>query len=141
MVRHEYKNFALNLPNNWLYEKEEGDIEACFDPTSKSTLRIHLMKLRPPVNASQAEKIKVLTGGLQYTFTDFGYMLTIANVFQKHKNNDIDLITWRIIKLPENGEADIALLSYTVLSVEKDSEKERGIINDLEKSFKEAVFN
>lgn len=66
LINHQYKNLLIPLPLNWVYELEEGDLEACFDPKSQSTLRLHIIKSIPPKEEAFEENIKSLTANQPY---------------------------------------------------------------------------
>ncbi|MFA6554546.1 MAG: hypothetical protein WCS89_03490 [Candidatus Paceibacterota bacterium] len=145
MVKHQYKNLILDLPKNWVYEKEQGDIESCFDPNSKSTFRINVMQMKSPEDWSKETRIKSLVSAfasnLDYIVTSRGYFLTKIQLKEtSDQGNKISLFSWRIIQLFDNGHANVAVLTYTILSNERDSKEEKDVITKLENSFAEATF-
>ena len=131
--------FTLDLPENWVYEKEQDDIEACFDTKSQCTLHIYLIQVKGPEGSTKEEKIKSLTGGLDYTLTNLGYFPTDSQTKETiEQNNKLTVFSWRLIQMFGSNEANVIILTYTVLTAQKDSEKE--MIGELEKSFKDAIF-
>jgi len=117
---------------------EEGDQQACFDPKSQSTLRINIVEAIPPHLETEEKSIALLTDGQPYTTTLNGCLLT-SPVSKDHieDGNHITLITWRLINIA--GEKKIlAILTYTVLSEEKDSVKEKGILDLIENTLNNA---
>ncbi len=134
LVKHQYKNLVIKLPVNWKYELEEGDLEACFDPKSQSTLRLHVIKAVSQKDETSEESINSLTGSNPYVITLKGYLSTkptYSNTTESGKN--ITLITWKLINII-GDEKIIAVLTYTVLSEEKDSNQEKGMIAMIESS-------
>ncbi|MDB4918959.1 hypothetical protein [Mucilaginibacter sp.] len=133
-INHQHKNLLISLPLNWKYEFEEGDQEACFDPKSQSTLRLNVIKVTPPEGKTPEENIKDLTVNQPYVTTSKGYLLTKPAYRESLEDgNNITLVTWKLINY-DGDEKTIAVLSYTVLSEEKDSEQEKEIFNLLENS-------
>lgn len=129
---------VIQLPVSWKYELEEGDLEACFDPKSQSTLRLHIIKASSPADKTSDENIKSLTGNQSYVTTLKGYLLTKptrSDTTESGKN--ITIITWKLIN-PTGDEKIIAVLTYTILSEEKDSEQEKGMIAILESSLNDS---
>ena len=138
LIKHQYKNLVISLPSNWKYELEEGDLEACFNPKSQSTLRVHIIKAISNEDKNSEESIKSLTSGNPYGYTKKWHLLTkpsFSETVEGGKN--ITLITWRLIN-NEKNEKIVAVLTYTVLSNEKDTEQEKGIISLVENSLQEA---
>ncbi|MEK7645117.1 MAG: hypothetical protein AAB391_02260 [Patescibacteria group bacterium] len=134
LVEHQYKNLVIPLPANWKYELEKGDLEACFDLKSQSTLRLHVMKAVPPKDKTSEENIKSLTGNQSCTTTLKGYLLTKPTYSDTTESGiNITLVTWKLIN-PTGDEKIIAAVTYTVLSEEKDSEQEKGMIAMIESS-------
>lgn len=134
LVKHQYKNLVIKLPANWKYELEEGDLEACFDPKSQSTLRLHVIKAVSQKDKTLEENINSLTGNQPYVATLKEYLLTkptYSDIAENGKN--ITLITWKLINLI-GDEKIIAILTYTVLSEEKDSDQEKEMIAMIESS-------
>jgi hypothetical protein len=141
MIKHQYKNITLDLPKNWVYKKEQGDIEACFDPQSQSTLRIHLMQVKAPEGSSEEKRIKSLTGGLDYTLTKLGYFITNPQIKETvEQNNKLTVFSWRLIQILNSDGANIIILTYTILATQKDSEQEKKMVKELQNSFEEATF-
>ena len=131
-INHQYKNLLIPLPLNWEYELEEGDLEACFDPKSQSTLRLHIIKSIPPKEETFEENIKSLTANQPYVTTPKGYLLTNRAYRESIEvGKDITLVTWKLINYV-GDEKLIAVLTYTVLSGEKDSAREKEILNLIE---------
>jgi len=129
LVKHEFKNLLISLPSNWKYLMEEGDQQACFDPKSQSTLRINIIELIPPDSEPGDKGITLLTGGQAYTTTLKGCLLTNpVNNDYIDGGNHITLITWRLANVSAEKKV-LAILTYTVLSEEKDSVQERGILD------------
>ena len=138
LVEHRFKKLLISLPSNWEYSMEEGDQQACFDPKSQSTLRINIVEAIPPHLETEEKSIALLTDGQPYTTTLNGCLLT-SPVSKDHieDGNHITLITWRLINIA--GEKKIlAILTYTVLSEEKDSVKEKGILDLIENTLNNA---
>ena len=126
LITHQYKNLIIALPAHWQYESEGEDQEACFDPKSKSSLRFNIMEAIPPEGISEDENLKLLIAGLPYATTVHGTILA-GPAYKESEDNGvmIMLITWRLIK----PEKTIAVITYTVLSAEKDSASEKKTLN------------
>ena len=140
LQKHQYKYLTVSLPSNWQYELENTDTEACFDPTSKSTLRISFIEVRPPENITEEQNINALTFDQAYTYTKNKYILTNSSCDSAvDNNNDLTVITWMLIDNFDYIKI-VAIITYTVLSAEKDTVKEKDIINLIENSLKEAEF-
>ncbi len=138
LQKHQYKYLTISLPSNWQYELEDLDIEACFDPNSQSTLRISFIKARPPKNITEEENIATLTSNQPYVYTKNKYILTNSSCCNTQENNiDLVVITWMLI---DNSDLIkiAAIITYTILSSEKDTAKEKGVINLIENSLNEA---
>lgn len=138
LVKHQYKNLHISLPSNWEYELEEGDLEACFDPKSQSTLRLHIIKAIAPKGETPEESMKSLTANQPYVTTSKGYLLT-NRTYQESVDGgkNITLVTWKLINYVGDKKL-IAVLTYTVLSKEKDSAKEKEIFSLIENSLQNA---
>jgi len=140
-VLHQYKGLSISLPESWRYELEEGDQEACFDPKSQSTLRLHIIKAIPPKETSSEENIKTLTADNPYTITYREFLLTNPTHVEAVDNQEhITIITWRLIN-DTNYEKTMAIVTYTVLSSEKDTEYEKGVLNMIENSLKTCMLS
>jgi len=138
LVEHWFKNLLISLPSSWAYSMEEDGQQACFDPKSQSTLRINIIEAIPPYLETVDESIAFLTDGQPYTTTLKGFLLTspVSNDYME-EGNHITLITWRLINIA--GEKKIlAILTYTVLSEEKDSVEEKGIVDLIENTLNNA---
>jgi len=137
-TNHQYKNLLISLPSNWKYELEEGGQEACFDPESQSTLRFNVIKAVPPEGITAEENIKSLTAEQSYIITSKGYILTSPGYKESVEgDHHITLITWKLIN-NAGDEKIIAVVTYTVLSKEKDSPQEKEISNLIENSLQNA---
>ncbi|WP_162997105.1 hypothetical protein [Mucilaginibacter kameinonensis] len=111
----------INLPAHWQYEFEGENQEACFDPKSKSTLRFNIIEVIPPPGITEEENLKFLIADLSYATTVHGNLLAGPAYKESDDNGTmITLITWRLIK----PERTMAVITYTVLSAEKDSSSE-----------------
>ena len=75
-VNHQYKNLRISLPSHWAYELEKDGIEACFDPNSQSTLRLHIIKANQPTGMTDEENKKSLTANQPFLVTVKGLILT-----------------------------------------------------------------
>lgn len=141
LVNHQYKNLVIALPESWKYEPEEEDQEACFDPKSQSTLRINIIKAIPPKGAPPEENIKNLTDNQQFVTTSKGYLLTAPSYSKSiDLGKKITLISWRLVN-NAGHEKIIVVFTYTVLTEEKESTKEKGIINLIESSLQNALIS
>jgi len=129
LIKHRFKNLRISLPSNWNYSMEEGGQQACFDPKSQSTLRINVIETIPPNLETVDASIKLLTDGQPYTTTLKGCLLTIpVSSDYIDDGNHITLVTWRLVNV--TGEKKIlTILTYTVLSEEKDSMEEKRILD------------
>ena len=129
IVSHRFKNLLISLPSKWKYVMEDGGQQACFDPKSQSTLRISIIEAISPDLETVDESIMLLTDGQSYTTTVTGCLLTTP-VSSDHidDGNLVTLISWRLIDI-RGRKKIIAVLNYTVLSEEKDSVKEMGILD------------
>jgi len=138
LVKHQFKNLLIFLPSNWKYSMEEGDQEACFDPKSQSTLRINIIRSIALQTANAEESIAFLTDDQPSSTTSKGYFLTnpVSNDYTENDTN-ITLITWRLVKVSDE-EKILAILTYTVLSEEKESEKEKEVLGLIEISLNDA---
>ncbi len=137
-VSHSYKNLTLALPSAWEYELEEGDLEACFDPKSQGTLRLHIIKAVSPENKTAEEDIKSLTSNEPYITTQNGYLLTNSTCTSTTESGkNLTLISRRLINA-KGKEKIIAVLTYTVLTAEKDNSQEKEVLNLIEESLKNA---
>jgi hypothetical protein len=131
----------IALPVNWEYILEQGDQEACFDPKSQSTLRLNIIKAIPPKGIDSEEKIKSITANQQFAITTKGYLLTSPFYSESNEGDEnITLISWRLVNNSGN-EKIIAVVTYTLLSKEKDSAKENEIFNLIENSLKHAELS
>jgi hypothetical protein len=140
LINHQYKNLLISLPLNWEYEFETGDQEACFDLKSQSTLRLNIIKATPPTGMTTEENIKSLTADQPHVTTSKGYLLTGPAYNESIEGNrNITQITWKLINYA-GDEKIVAVLTYTVLSEEKDSPHEKTIFNLLENSLQNAVL-
>ena len=140
-IDHQYKNLRISLPVHWEYELEEGEQEACFDPKSPSTLRLHMIKAIPPEGVSSEENIRSLTADQPYVTTSKGYLLTKPTYSEfVDGSKNITLITWKLINYT-GDEKIIAVVTYTVLSEEKDSVPEKGIFNLIENSLQNSELS
>lgn len=134
---HRYKNLSIDLPGNWEYELEQGDQQACYDPKSQSTLRIHILEVTPPEQTID-QAIQTLTAGIPYHTTSKGLLLTNSTSFDTLEGNqNITLVTWRLIN-HKLMQKIVAVLTYTVLTAEKDSIKEKEIISLIDSSLRSA---
>ncbi|HKG06992.1 MAG TPA: hypothetical protein VKB19_11065 [Pedobacter sp.] len=134
---HRYKNLSIDLPTNWKYELEPGDQQACYDPKSQSTLRIHILLTTPPEQTTD-QGIQTLTAGIPYLTTSKGLLLTNSTSLDTlEENQNITLVTWRLINNKTVPQI-IAVLTYTVLTVEKDSIEENEIISMINNSLQRA---
>lgn len=140
LVEHQYKNLFLFLPSNWIYEKEEGDLEACYDKKSSSTLRLHIITFLMSQNKTpEGDLLKGMDNDINIT-TKNGYTLTNPKYVDYIENgHKIILVTWKLIDNSKE-EKIMAVITYTVLSSEKDSEKEKSQINLIQKSLENAKF-
>lgn len=122
LITHQYKNLVIALPVQWQYEFEGEDQEACFDPKSKSTLRFNIIEVIPPEGISEDENLKILIADLPYATTVHGNLLA-GPAYKESSDNGtmITLVTWRLIK----PEKTMAVITYTVLSAEKNSSSEK----------------
>lgn len=138
LTKHQYKNLTIALPSHWQYELEGNDQEACFDPEIQSTLRFNIVKAVPPTGTTDEENVKFLTADQPYITTAGGYLLT-EPVFKESADsgNNISLITWKLINYT-GAEKIMAVITYTVLSAEKESAQEKEIFNLLENSLQNA---
>lgn len=136
LIGHQFKNLFIQLPSNWEYGIEAGDQEACFDPDAQSTLRFHIIKAVSLTEITTLEKIKSLTLNQPYIVTKNGLLLT-EPVYEATTEDTIDitLITWMLINY-ESIEKIITVATYTVLSAEKDSKREKDVIDLIEKSLR-----
>lgn len=141
LLKHQYKNLLISLPSNWHYEFEEGEQEACFDPKSKSTLRLHIIKAVAHQAGLFEEDLKNLTGNQPYTSTRKGYLLQ-GPLYKESidSGQEIILITWKLINYV-GLEKIIAVLTYTVLKAEKDSTSEKEIFKMIESSLHNAELS
>ncbi len=122
LIIHQYKNLIIALPAHWQYESEGEDQEACFDPKSNSTLRFNIIEAIPPPGITEEENLKLLIADLPYATTVHGNLLAGPAYKESGDNGTmITLITWRLIK----PERMMAVITYTVLSAEKDSSSEK----------------
>lgn len=134
LIKHQYKNLLISLPLNWKYELEEGNQEACFDPKSQSTLRLNIIRGIPLEEMTYEENIKYLTANQPYVTTSKGYLLTNPAYRESIEGGrNITLITWKLINYADD-EKIIVVLTYTVLSEEKDSAHEKEIFNLIKSS-------
>lgn len=135
--KHQYKNLSIALPAHWKYELEEGDQQACYDPKSQSTLRINILKAKPPQQTAD-QTIQSLTDDQPYLSTSKGYLLTHPTYFDTTEGGqNITLVTWRLID-HQPAQKTIAVFTYTILSAELKSEKEKETISMIENSLQEA---
>ncbi|MFC0518049.1 hypothetical protein ACFFGT_27795 [Mucilaginibacter angelicae] len=141
LIKHQYRNLTIVLPSHWQYELEGEDQEACFDPKSQSTLRFNIVKAMPPTGATDEENIKFLTADQPYITTAGGYLLT-GPAFKESvdSGNNISLITWKLINYT-GAEKIMAVITYTILSAEKESAQEKEIFNLLENSLQNAELS
>lgn len=140
-INHRFKNLLISLPSNWEYELEEGDQEACFDPKSQSTLRLHIIKALPPEGTTVEKDIKSLTADLPYVTTSKGFLLTDPTYGESIEGSKrITLITWKLINFTR-GENLMAVVTYTVLSEEKDSAQEKRVISLIENSLQNSELS
>lgn len=143
LVPHRYKALHIDLPSHWQYESEGEDQEACFDPKSQSTLRFNfnIIRVVPPNGTTGEENVKLLTADQPYITTTGGYLLTGPS-FKVSADNSINitLITWRLIN-HVGAEKIMAVITYTVLSAEKESAQEKEIFNLLENSLQNAELS
>jgi hypothetical protein len=141
LINHQFKNLLISLPLHWKFEFEEDGQEACFDPKSKSTLRINIIKAIPPKDANSVEIIKSLTHNQSYITTSKGYLLTDSAYRESVESGyDITLITWRLIN-NSDYERIIAVLTYTVLTAEKELPEEKEIFELIEDSLQSAILS
>jgi hypothetical protein len=140
-LTHHYKGLHIDLPSHWQYESEGEDQEACFDPKSQSSLRFNIIKAIPPQGTTVEENVKFLTADQPYVTTAKGYFLT-GPTFKESvdSGNHITLITWRLINYA-GDEKTMAVVTYTVLSAEKESAQEKEIFNLIENSIKNAELS
>jgi hypothetical protein len=141
LLKHQYKNLLISLPSNWSYEFDGNEQEACFDPKSKSTLRLHIIKAVAHQTVSFEEDLKNLTGNQPYTTTTRGYLLQ-GPLYRESVDNgqEIILITWKLINYV-GLEKIIAVLTYTVLKMEQDSSSEKEIFKMIESSLHNAELS
>lgn len=134
---HQYKNLSIELPSHWEYELEEGELQSCYDPKSQSTLRIHILTAIPP-RQSADDLIEALTNNQPYLTSSKGHLLVGPTYFDTTESEtNITLVTWKLI----NHKAEkklIAVLTYTVLSSEIKSAKEKETISIIENSIQNA---
>lgn len=136
---HHYKNFSIDLPSHWEYELEEGDQQACYDPKSQSTLRIYILTAIPS-RQSADQTIGDLTGNQPHFTTSKGYLLTNPLYLDTTEGGqNITLVTWRLINNNPKQKL-IAVLTYTLLSAEINTEKEKETISMIENSLQNAIF-
>jgi hypothetical protein len=141
LIKHQYKNLLISLPSNWEYELEEGSQEACFDPGSQSTLRLHIIKAIPPPEITTGDNIKFLTANQPHVNTSKGYLLTSPAYSESTESGkNITLVTWKLINCT-GDEKIIAVLTYTVLSKEKDSAQEKEIFIMIENSLQNSELS
>jgi len=141
LVKHRYRNLFIYLPDHWVYDVEQGAQEACYDPNSQSTLRIKIITAKHPEETTNEEDIKSLTGNRPYTTTKKGYLLTKPDCIESvESNKEITLVTWRLID-NSRPEKVIIIVTYTMLSEEKDSTQEKGIITLIGNSLENAEFD
>lgn len=137
-IKHQFKNLSLALPVHWIYELEEAEQQACYDPKSQSTLRINIMKVVTPEHQSVADQISDLTGDQPNVITPKGYLLVNPSYFDTVDNGQsITLITWRLIN-PKSSQKLIAVLTYTVLQSEIDKSNEKDTISMIADSLLQA---
>jgi hypothetical protein len=140
LIIHQYKNLLIDLPLNWEYELEAGDQEACFDPKSQSTLRLHIIKAIPPSEITTEENIKSLTNNQPYGTTSKGYILTSPDYRESiESGKNIIHITWKLINYTSD-EKIIAVVIYTVLLEESESTQEKAVLNLIENSLQNAML-
>jgi hypothetical protein len=141
LLKHQYKNLLISLPSNWSYEFDGNEQEACFDPKSKSTLRLHIIKAVAHQTVSFEEDLKNLTGNQPYTTTTRDYLLQ-GPLYRESVDNgqEIILITWKLINYV-GLEKIIAVLTYTVLKMEQDSSSEKEIFKMIESSLHNAELS
>lgn len=139
---HRYKNLSIDLPTNWEYELEQGDQQACYDQKSQSTLRIHILQVTPPEQTTD-QTIQTLTADTPYITTSKGLLLTNSTYLNTIEGNqNITLVTWRLINHKPVRQI-IAILTYTILTAEKDSTEEKEIISMIDNSLLSAdlIYN
>jgi len=138
LVRHQFKNLSIDLPFNWHYEMEEADQEACFDPTSNSTLRINIIMAIPPDGLTTSDRLKILTNNQSFVTTTKEYFLTEPLYSESiESGQNITLISWKLIN-NTNHDTIIAILAYTVLTAKLNSKKEKDFLSLIENSLRSA---
>ena len=139
-TKHVFKDLAISLPSNWKFETEDGEIEACFDPDKSSTFRIHVMRVSSTESKSIEGKITDLTGGQKYTTLENGFILTNTQAREVIEQGiELTVYTRRLIHL-SNEIAKMAILTYTFITIEKDSIFEKETIAFLEEAMLNAEF-
>ena len=137
LCEHQYKNLLIPLPSHWEYQLEEGDIQACYDPKSQSTLRIHIIKAIHRGTYMERD-IEALTNDQPYVTTSRGYLLVNPTYVNSHENGqNITLVTWRLVNHTPIQKL-IAVLTYTVISTEIESKKEKQTISLIENCLQKA---
>lgn len=140
MLKHQYKNLSIELPSDWTYEHEQGDIEAGFNPNSSSTFRMHIITATFPADKTKEKLIVAVTQGKSYETTHQNYIFLRSLVEEAiEQNQNITIIQWQLIDISEK-ETIVGVFTYTVLTSEKDSEREQQMIALLENSIKNAIF-
>ncbi|GAB3920616.1 hypothetical protein GCM10028827_02640 [Mucilaginibacter myungsuensis] len=130
----------IDLPSHWQYELEEGDLEACFDPNSQSTLRLYIIKAVAPLHSSSEQNIADLTSGLPYIITSDDLVLTkFISEDIKEGNSELTILTWRLIDV-KSIEKIAAIITYTVLSDRINSTSEKEAVQMIERSLQTAKF-
>ncbi len=136
LIKHRYKNLLIALPANWEYEFEQDEQEACFDPKCQSTLRLNILKVVHTDRDDSQGIIEELTDKQSYTITQNEHLLTQPTYIETIESGEnITLISWRLIN-NVGYEKIIAIITYTVLTKEKDSKKEKTTIDLIENSLK-----
>jgi hypothetical protein len=136
---HCFKNLSIDLPSNWEYEFEHEDQQACYDPKSQSTLRINILQVTPPKETIH-QTIQTLTANSPYITTSKGLLLTNSTYFDTLEGDqNITLVTWRLINY-KSVQITMAIFTYTVLTADKNSTKEKEIISFIDNSLQSAVL-
>lgn len=135
LKEHRYINLIIDLPAHWQYEFEGEDQEACFDPKSQSSLRFNIIEAIPPQGVTVDENIEFLVAGQPYATTVHGNILAgPAYKESADGGKEITLITWRLIK----PEKTMAIITYTVLSAEKETASEKETLKLIRTSLQNA---
>jgi hypothetical protein len=127
-VQHLYQDVSLSLPSHWKYE-DEGDMEACFDPASNSTLRLHIIKFTVPDGEEPATTLAKSLSSQPYVATPKGYFLTVPPVelHKTERGRPITLVNWKLASLA-GVQKIMVVATYTVLAESRESALEQGQI-------------